>query len=159
MVARVIPVDPFDLVVFGATGDLARRKILPALWQRFAEGQMPPEARIIGAARTEQSAADFRQMVSEAFDEFMGDKAPDPAARADFLERLDYVAVEATGDEGWAELASKLRDGVVRAFYFRSDPRFSARWPRASANTAWSRPRRGSWWKSPSATIWKQRAP
>ena len=48
MVARVIPVEPFDLIVFGATGDLARRKILPALCRRFAEGQMPPEARVIG---------------------------------------------------------------------------------------------------------------
>ena len=49
MVARVIPVDPFDLVIFGATGDLARRKILPALCRRFGEGQMPEDARIIGA--------------------------------------------------------------------------------------------------------------
>ncbi|MGP1359016.1 MAG: glucose-6-phosphate dehydrogenase, partial [Roseicyclus sp.] len=56
MVSRVIPVDPFDLVIFGGTGDLARRKILPALYRRFLDGQMPPEARIIGAARTQQSA-------------------------------------------------------------------------------------------------------
>ena len=53
MVSRVIPVDPFDLVVFGGTGDLARRKILPALYRRFVAGQMPPDARIIGAARSE----------------------------------------------------------------------------------------------------------
>jgi glucose-6-phosphate 1-dehydrogenase len=59
MVSRVIPVDPFDLVIFGGTGDLARRKILPALFRRFCDGQMPPEARIIGAARTQQSAADW----------------------------------------------------------------------------------------------------
>ena len=50
MVVRVIPVDDFDLVIFGATGDLARRKILPGLYRRFLAGQMPPEARIIGAA-------------------------------------------------------------------------------------------------------------
>ena len=42
MVARVIPVDPFDLVIFGGTGDLARRKILPSLYRRFwIAGQMP----------------------------------------------------------------------------------------------------------------------
>ena len=51
MVSRVIPVDPFDLVIFGGTGDLARRKILPGLFRRFCAGQMPPEARIIGASR------------------------------------------------------------------------------------------------------------
>jgi len=59
MVSRVIPVDPFDLVIFGGTGDLARRKILPALFRRFCDGQMPREARIIGAARTRQSAQDW----------------------------------------------------------------------------------------------------
>ncbi|OXS19031.1 hypothetical protein CGU36_27395, partial [Pseudomonas fluorescens] len=40
MVSRIIPVDPFDLVVFGGTGDLARRKILPSLFRRFCAGQM-----------------------------------------------------------------------------------------------------------------------
>ena len=122
MVARVIPVEPFDLVVFGATGDLARRKILPALWQRFAEGQIPPESRIIGAARSSMDAQAFRQMVAEAFDEFLGSKAPTADARAAFLDRLDYVAVDATGDDGWAELAGKMRDGVIRAFYFSVAP-------------------------------------
>ena len=48
MVSRVIPVDPFDLIIFGGTGDLARRKILPGLFRRFCSGQMPPNARIIG---------------------------------------------------------------------------------------------------------------
>ena len=49
MVSRVIPVDDFDLVVFGATGDLAQRKILPALFRRFVAGQIPESSRIIGA--------------------------------------------------------------------------------------------------------------
>ncbi len=40
MAPRVIPVDPFDLVIFGGTGDLARRKILPGLYRRFQAGQM-----------------------------------------------------------------------------------------------------------------------
>ena len=46
MVARVIPVDPFDLVIFGGTGDLAKRKILPGLYRRFLAGGISPEARI-----------------------------------------------------------------------------------------------------------------
>lgn len=41
MVAHIVPVDPFDLVVFGATGDLARRKLIPALFHRMRDGQMP----------------------------------------------------------------------------------------------------------------------
>ena len=43
MVSRVIPVETFDLVIFGGTGDLARRKILPGLYRRFRAGQMPAE--------------------------------------------------------------------------------------------------------------------
>jgi len=75
MVSRVIPVDPFDLVIFGGTGDLARRKILPGLYRRYCAGQMPEEARIIGAARTEMDAEGYREMVSEAISEFGGKDA------------------------------------------------------------------------------------
>ena len=66
MVSRVIPVEDFDLVIFGATGDLAQRKILPSLWRRFADGQMPPEARVIGAARSPLSAEAFRAQIAVA---------------------------------------------------------------------------------------------
>ena len=50
MVSRVIPVDAFDLVIFGGTGDLARRKILPGLYRRFLAGQMP-RGRAASSAR------------------------------------------------------------------------------------------------------------
>ena len=66
MVSRVIPVDVFDLVIFGGTGDLARRKILPGLYRRFLAGQMPGESRIIGAARGDLTDADYRAQVAEA---------------------------------------------------------------------------------------------
>ena len=71
MVSRVIPVDPFDLVIFGGTGDLARRKILPGLYLRFWDGQLPDSARIIGAARSDMSDADYRDMVRAAITEFV----------------------------------------------------------------------------------------
>ena len=57
MVSRTIPVEAFDLVIFGGTGDLAKRKILPGLFLRFAAGQIPAGSRIIGAARTEADTA------------------------------------------------------------------------------------------------------
>ena len=66
MVARVVPVAPFDLVVFGGTGDLARRKLLPALYYRDLAGQLPDDARIIGVARSELSAAAYRERALEA---------------------------------------------------------------------------------------------
>lgn len=122
MVARVIPVDPFDLVIFGATGDLARRKILPALYRRFAEGQMTPDARIIGAARSKMDRAAFQTMIAQSLDEFLGLDAIDADHRTAFLEQLDYVAIDAVNDTGWPELRDKLRNNVVRAFYFSVGP-------------------------------------
>jgi glucose-6-phosphate 1-dehydrogenase len=122
MVSRVIPVDPFDLVIFGGTGDLARRKILPGLFRRFCSGQMPPEARIIGAARGDMDSADYRAFVSEAVNEFGGGRVCEEATLEGFLERLEFVTVDARGEKGWSELAALMRPDVVRAFYFSVAP-------------------------------------
>ncbi|ABD54886.1 glucose-6-phosphate dehydrogenase [Jannaschia sp. CCS1] len=122
MVSRVIPVEPFDLVIFGGTGDLARRKILPALFRRFSDGQMPEGARIIGAARTKQSGAAWAKWVHEALKEFLTKEELDKALVKAFLERLDYLAIDATGDGGWSDLKGKMRDGVTQAFYFSVGP-------------------------------------
>ncbi len=122
MVARVIPVEPFDLVVFGATGDLARRKILPSLFRRFAEGQMPPGARVIGAARSTLTADTFRDHIAAALDEHLGGAAPDRDAVASFLQRLDYVALDAGDETGWKALAARMRPDVVQAHYFSVAP-------------------------------------
>ncbi|GAB5446392.1 glucose-6-phosphate dehydrogenase [Gymnodinialimonas sp.] len=122
MVSRVIPVDPFDLVIFGGTGDLARRKILPALFRRFSDGQMPEGARIIGAARTKQTAAAWAKWVNEALKEFLPKVELDKDLVKAFLERLDYLAIDAVGEAGWPELRGKMRDGVTQAFYFSVGP-------------------------------------
>ncbi|RMH46378.1 MAG: glucose-6-phosphate dehydrogenase, partial [Alphaproteobacteria bacterium] len=120
MVSRVIPVAPFDLVVFGATGDLARRKLLPALFRRHLVGQMPAGARVIGAARSAMDAAGFRAMAADALAEFAGGE--DGAGLAAFLDALDYVALDVAGDSGWDALAAKLEPGRVRAFYLSVAP-------------------------------------
>ncbi len=122
MVSRVIPVDPFDLVIFGATGDLARRKILPGLYRRYMAGQIPESSRIIGSARSEMDTAAFRTLVIEAVEEFVPEARRDAASMKAFAEHLHYVRVDATGENGWPELAGMMRDGVVRAFYFSVAP-------------------------------------
>ncbi len=123
MVSRVIPVDPFDLIIFGGTGDLARRKILPGLFRRYCAGQMPKDARIIGAARQDMDAAAYRTMVSEAIAEFDGDFKCDGATLDAFLGQVDYIAIDARGDTGWSELAEKMSGtGRVEAYYFSVSP-------------------------------------
>lgn len=124
MVSRVIPVESFDLVIFGGTGDLARRKILPGLFRRFCSGQMPESARIIGAARSDMDDAGFRDMVREAIAEFGKTSVEENASIDAFLDQVHYVPVDAKGDDGWAALRDLLRDGedIVRAFYFSVAP-------------------------------------
>ena len=126
MVACIVPVEPFDLVVFGATGDLARRKLIPALYHRLHDGQMPDTARLIGAARSEMEADGFRRMASEALDEFVGAGSLDLETRRRFLATVDYVRLDAMSNDGWDRLAEALprADGRPRAFYLSVAPRF-----------------------------------
>ena len=112
MVSRVIPVETFDLVVIGATGDLARRKILPGLFRRYCAGQMPGGARIIGAARSDMDADGFRTLVSEAVGEFGGKSANEYDELEPFLASLDYVTLDARGENGWSELRALVRYDV-----------------------------------------------
>ena len=123
MMSRVIPVEPFDLVIFGGTGDLARRKILPGLFRRYCAGQMPPGARIVGAARTDMNGDDYREMVSDAITEFGGMKSIPEDKLSAFLGQLHYVPIDARGENGWAELQEIMKGtGRVEAYYFSVSP-------------------------------------
>ena len=122
MVSRVIPVAPFDLVIFGATGDLARRKIIPGLFHRFVVGQMPPEARIIGAARSDMDGHGFVKMIRASLLEFAAEASQSGDLLDQFLNTLHYVCVDAGGDTGWTALADHLRPDAVRAFYLSVSP-------------------------------------
>ncbi len=122
MVSRVIPVDPFDFVLFGATGDLARRKILPSLFHRFQIAQFSPQSRIIGTSRSKLDQAGFQEFVGEAIREFGQEGETGEEDIAAFLQLLDYVPVDAMGDTGWQELGSHLRAEVIRVFYLSVGP-------------------------------------
>jgi len=125
MVSRVVPVEPFDLVVFGATGDLSRRKLLPALYRRMADGQMPDSARIIGAARSDMDAEGFRALASEALDTFVSKDELVDATRQRFLACLDYLKLDVTSEAGWSDLRGRLSgDGRPCAYYLSVAPRF-----------------------------------
>lgn len=122
MVSRVIPVDTFDLVIFGGTGDLARRKIFPGLYRRFMAGQMNADSRIIGAARARNTAEQFRSMIHDSLVEFVPKDRQDEAVMTAFLAQLDYVPIDAKEESGWTMLKTTLRENVVRAFYFSVAP-------------------------------------
>src|SRR5438874_12433949 len=90
MTTRIIPVDPFDLVVFGATGDLAKRKLLPALFHRDQQGQIPAGARIIGASRRPMTKDAFRAFALAAIEAYVAAAEREAETCKRFLDRLDY---------------------------------------------------------------------
>ena len=119
-----IPVQPFEIVVFGGTGDLARRKILPALYHRFRDGQVPETSKIIGASRSEHSRKDYLAMIRDGLFEFQGKEDYDEESWIAFEKIVDYVPVDARdADEGWNALAKALPDaGLQRVFYLATPP-------------------------------------
>ena len=123
--AKFIPVDPFDIVIFGGTGDLSRRKLLPALYHRYLDGQISDTSRIVGSARTEMSTAEYRAMAKEACKAASGEgwKAKDWAG---FEALIEYVSIDAVDPKAdWSDLASKLtvQDARPVVFYLATSPR------------------------------------
>src|SRR5437764_9160748 len=99
MASKIIPVAVFDCVVFGATGDLTLRKLLPALYYRFRDGQMPPESRIIGAARSKLSDDAYRERAAQALGKHVAQADQDTDAMSRFLGQLHYVSIDATAPD------------------------------------------------------------
>ena len=123
MATRTVQVEPFDLVVFGGTGDLAYRKLYPALFNRERSNQFSEPTRIIGASRRHLERDAFRALVKDALTKFAGVDHEADAAMKRFLFRLDYVAVDAMKDGGWADLRALLgADERIRAYYLATGP-------------------------------------
>ncbi len=124
MTYRVIPVEQFDYIVFGGTGDLAKRKLLPALFHRFCDGQVPAGCRIIAVSRRAMSHDEFCNITREALDRFLPEAYRDDEKIAPFLELLSYVQVDAVSDTGWPDLVEILNTDRerIRAFYLAVGP-------------------------------------
>lgn len=122
MVAKVIPVKDFDLVIFGVSGDLATRKILPGLYRRMHAGQMPKTARIIGIARSDYTEEKFCAYVKEALEKHVEKEMLNAADIECFLGQISYVNLDIFTKDGWKKLAGMLRSHVIKAFYFSVAP-------------------------------------
>ncbi len=123
MTARIVKVEPFDLVVFGGTGDLAYRKLYPALFHRETSEQFSEPTRIIGVSRRHFDRDAFRATVKDALVKFHAIDNESGAAVDRFLSRFDHVAADAMKDSGWADLKSMLgEDERIRAYYLATSP-------------------------------------
>ena len=124
MVSKTIPVQPFDLVVFGATGDLAKRKIIPALFRRFIAGQIPDVSRILGISRQELSSKEYSVMVVDFIKEFVPANVYDQNDVVKFCKMITFLSVDLKSDKGWKELEKFFdsNSNQIRTFYLSISP-------------------------------------
>ncbi|HKN94190.1 MAG TPA: glucose-6-phosphate dehydrogenase [Thermoleophilaceae bacterium] len=124
------PVHPTTLIIFGATGDLAQRKLLPAVYNLAHEGALPERFNLIGIARSEQPDDQYRAFAREAIEKHSR-RPPDETVLNSLLERMRYVGAsfdDPAAYEGIANIARELDDeaGVPfnRVFYLATAPSF-----------------------------------
>ncbi|HEX7012412.1 MAG TPA: glucose-6-phosphate dehydrogenase [Steroidobacteraceae bacterium] len=117
----------FDLVLFGGTGDLAMRKLLPALYRRRHAGQIGPESRVIGAARSDLSREQYLSQVEASCRKHLGDEF-EPGKWRQFAEHLTYLKLDANEDDDFNQLQKVLRgcDEHIRVFFLSTGPELFA---------------------------------
>jgi glucose-6-phosphate 1-dehydrogenase len=124
------PVHPTTLVIFGATGDLAHRKLLPALYNLAHEGALPERFNLVCFSRREQSHDDFRDVARESIQSFSR-REPTPDVLEALLERVTYIPGEFDNEDAYGALAEKLEEldreagsPLNRVFYLSTAPAF-----------------------------------
>ena len=126
----------FDLVLFGGTGDLAWRKLMPALFQAFRHGTLPEGGRIIGIARDTLSDEQYRELIRSRFDNVELAKRPTPEEFARFAQLLHFLRMDLSQPQDYRKLAELLRerqaDTVARYITTVSAWRSRSTWPRRS---------------------------
>jgi glucose-6-phosphate 1-dehydrogenase len=125
-----LPVRSTALVIFGATGDLAHRKLLPALYNLAHEGALPERFELVGVARRDQEDLDFRDMAKQSIERFSR-RRPDPHVLNGLTAEMRYVPGAFDDDEVYSELDGVLREFDERAgeplnrvFYLSTAPQF-----------------------------------
>ena len=119
--------DSCDFTVFGGTGDLALRKLLPALYLRDLEGQLPGDTRIIGVSRAELDDDGYRAEVRAALATHVAGADLHDAAVDRLLQRLHHVTLDVEHPDDWHQLHDLLKDRpgpdeAVRVFYLAVGP-------------------------------------
>src|SRR5256714_3661926 len=125
-----LPVHPTTLAIFGATGDLAKRKLLPAIYNLAHEGALPERFNLIGVSRGEQTDEEFQQLARESIEQFSR-RPPDDQVLSSLVGRMRYVAGSFDQEDMYDRLGQALGEldeeaGIVfnRLFYLSTAPSF-----------------------------------
>ncbi|MEW5959619.1 MAG: glucose-6-phosphate dehydrogenase [Chloroflexota bacterium] len=117
---------PIAIVIFGASGDLTRRKLIPALYNNFKKGRLPERTQIIGYARRPWSDEDFRAQLRAGVEQFGG--GFDTAAWTAFAPMLSYFQGNLDAPEDYQKLHTFLRDKeggpANRLYYLATSPNY-----------------------------------
>ncbi|GBC81567.1 Glucose-6-phosphate 1-dehydrogenase 2 [bacterium HR10] len=100
--------DPCILVIFGASGDLTRRKLMPALYTLARRRLLPMGFAVLGLARSPMSDDEFRARMRESVEAFSGEGSPEAAIWEEFARSLFYVSADFRGPEGYRQLGAML---------------------------------------------------
>ena len=121
--ARLRVPEAFTLVVFGASGDLARRKLIPAVFALHCQGLLPEDFAVLGFARTPMSDEEFRARVRDSLDGCKGEPVS-PEQWEWFVSRLHYFSGQYDRAADYATLRDRLADGLPenRLFYLATPP-------------------------------------
>lgn len=113
---------PFDMVVFGGSGDLALRKLMPALYHLDSEDKLPDDGRILGVSRSSLNRDDYCNKIRNAIISYVGQI--DEKVWERFQQRLDYRSIDAGNPKSFKELCNFFanRQNVVRVFYLATSP-------------------------------------
>ena len=122
--AKLVPVDVFDLIIFGGTGDLAMRKLLPALYHRDRDGQITGDSRIIAASRSDHTRKQYLAIVRQALKDNLADGEFDDKHWKSFSSRIHYAQTDAGSPEKWQPLVKLLTGGedCTRVYYLATAP-------------------------------------
>jgi len=147
-----IPSEPCTIVMFGASGDLARRKLLPALYDLARHSCLAPRFRLLGFARTAMSDDDFRREASEFLPKGDNSRA-DAGKLQDFLEHLQYFSGSYDDPEAYRGLKERLEEidrerqlGGNRLFYLATPPEVYPRVVRQLGNAGLAHPKTEKSW-------------
>jgi glucose-6-phosphate 1-dehydrogenase len=102
--------DPCTIVIFGASGDLASRKLIPALYELASQKSSPRRFAVIGFARTNKSDDDFRAIAADAVRKGSGSAKPDEDTVRKFARTFAYVAGEYDKPEAFQKLAGRIEE-------------------------------------------------
>jgi glucose-6-phosphate 1-dehydrogenase len=103
------PVHPTTVVIFGGTGDLAHRKLLPAFYNLAHEGALPERFNLIAVARSDIPNNDYRGMAKESIEQYSR-RDPDPQVLEKLLDRVRYVPGTFDDDGVFDHLESELME-------------------------------------------------